>query len=633
MLAIQQDPTPDLNPDTLGALSQLMLAQAQQIFVHKAIHDNMKDSIVAKLASQCEDLYAETLKTFQRENLKNIWDKEWIPMIAGKQAALGAIAEFYQSLVCKSNKNIGQEISRLRRANELLRASQTRSGRTLFGEIALKVERNLAEAVKDNDFIYHEIIPDIKSVDSIGKAQPAKVLPLAHPMSQNFSDVFTELVPVAVHQALASYDIRKTEIVNTEISKLREASQMLNGLLASLNLPAAIEVTSGGSEVPPSILEKANAVSSLGGITELKRMIDELPELLKRNQDILDETDRMLNEEKSSDDQLRTQFKDKWNRTPSDKLTEMFRSNSAKYRQIINNAVTADKTVREKFDTHKSGMELLSTGSDAIQTALPSGGSGNVQNSSAVQTLRQLMEEVDVLKAERATIEDDLKNPTTDMKETFLSALAKDGAINEAAISFENLGKTFGALQKQVAESIEKQTPLVQKIQQTHSQFVSERGSTAGGREQMMCSLASAHDAFMDLQKNLIEGTKFYNDLTQMLVTFQNKVSDFCFARRTEKEELLKDLTQASSRTTPVQPSTPNYYSDPPKPANSTPTSPPSNAPQAPGYLPYPVQTQGMPVPYGATSNVPYPTYVPPPMPQGYNPYGTIPYPCEYYSK
>lgn len=38
MLSIQQDPTPDLNPDTLGALSALMLAQAQEIFVNKAIH-------------------------------------------------------------------------------------------------------------------------------------------------------------------------------------------------------------------------------------------------------------------------------------------------------------------------------------------------------------------------------------------------------------------------------------------------------------------------------------------------------------------------------------------------------------------------------------------------------------------
>lgn len=96
-------------------------------------------------------------------------------------------------------------------------------------------------------------------------------------------------MPVPVHQALASYDLRKTEIINTEITRLREATQQLNGLLASLNLPAAIEITTGGSDVPPSILEKASAVNSLGGISELQRMITELPDLLKRNQDILDE--------------------------------------------------------------------------------------------------------------------------------------------------------------------------------------------------------------------------------------------------------------------------------------------------------------------------------------------------------
>lgn len=83
--------------------------------------------------------------------------------------------------------------------------------------------------------------------------------------------------------------MRKTEILNTEITKLRDATQILNGLLASLNLPAAIETTDGGSSVPPSILEKANAVSSMGGISELERMISELPELLKRNKDILNE--------------------------------------------------------------------------------------------------------------------------------------------------------------------------------------------------------------------------------------------------------------------------------------------------------------------------------------------------------
>lgn len=76
----------------------------------------------------------------------------------------------------------------------------------------------------------------------------------------------------------------------------------------------------------------------------------------------------MLAEEKQSDDQLKEQFKEKWSRTPSDKLTETFRNNAAKYREIINNAVKADQIVREKFRTHSHGMELLSLPRVSIQS-------------------------------------------------------------------------------------------------------------------------------------------------------------------------------------------------------------------------------------------------------------------------
>uniref|UniRef100_A0A1Y1LGS8 BRO1 domain-containing protein n=1 Tax=Photinus pyralis TaxID=7054 RepID=A0A1Y1LGS8_PHOPY len=624
MLSIQQDPTPDLNPDTLGALSALMLAQAQEIFVLKAIHDEMKDQIVAKLSSQCEDLYSECLKMFQRENLKQLWDRDWIATIAGKQAGYHAIAEYYQSLVCKSNKIIGEQITRLESAMELFKAAQTRSGKAaMFQDFANKAQRNLNEAKKDNDFIYHERIPDIKSVAAIGKAQLAKIVPLGYPLSQNFQDLFSELVPVVVHQAMAAYELRKNEIQNGEISKLRDSTQFLNSVLASLNLPAAIEVTQGGNSLPPSILEKSEAVRQLGGITHLNSLITELPELLKRNQDILDEADRMLNEEKQSDDSLRAQFKERWTRTPSDKLTEMFRSNAAKYRQIINNAIQADKTVREKFESHRMGMELLSKSPGELQSAVPAGPGGSVSNSSAVQTLRQLMEEVETVKAERDVIETELKSATVDMKEQFLSSLSNDGGINEPALSMESIGRSFGPLQKQVKESIDKQEDLIARIQSAHQQFSQETGTSAGGRDSMMCHLAAAHDAFRDLQSNLKEGAQFYNDLTQLLVVFQNKISDYCFARKTEKEELMKDLTQECSRqTTPLPPpSQPSFHNEVKK-TEPSPTSPTSAPPvQTSSNLPYPVYVQGMPVPF-APGSAPYTAYAPPPMPQSYNPYG-----------
>lgn len=59
-------------------------------------------------------------------------------------------------------------------------------------------------------------------------------------------------------------------------------------MLASLNLPAAIEDVSGDT-VPQSILNKSKSVIEQGGIQTIDQLIKDLPELLQRNKEILDE--------------------------------------------------------------------------------------------------------------------------------------------------------------------------------------------------------------------------------------------------------------------------------------------------------------------------------------------------------
>ena len=61
-----------------------------------------------------------------------------------------------------------------------------------------------------------------------------------------------------------------------------------HSVLASLNLPAALEDV-GGDKVPQSLLDKAQQIKDMGGLQYLDRLTADLPELLVRNREILDE--------------------------------------------------------------------------------------------------------------------------------------------------------------------------------------------------------------------------------------------------------------------------------------------------------------------------------------------------------
>lgn len=87
--------------------------------VLKAINNGMKEAIIAKLAAQCEDYYAEALRSMQRDLVRSMWDREWIPKVTSKQSAYLAISQYYQARVCSANKVVGEEIARLQVKKEV----------------------------------------------------------------------------------------------------------------------------------------------------------------------------------------------------------------------------------------------------------------------------------------------------------------------------------------------------------------------------------------------------------------------------------------------------------------------------------------------------------------------------------
>ncbi|XP_010980349.3 programmed cell death 6-interacting protein isoform X2 [Camelus dromedarius] len=672
--ALNREPTVDISPDTVGTLSLIMLAQAQEVFFLKATRDKMKDAIIAKLANQAADYFGDAFKQCQ---YKDTLPKEVFPVLAAKHCIMQANAEYHQSILAKQQKKFGEEIARLQHAAELIKTVASRYDEYVnVKDFSDKINRALTAAKKDNDFIYHDRVPDLKDLDPIGKATLVKSTPVNVPISQKFTDLFEKMVPVSVQQSLAAYNQRKADLVNRSIAQMREATTLANGVLASLNLPAAIEDISGDT-VPQSILTKSTSVIEQGGIQTVDQLIKELPELLQRNREILDESLRLLDEEEATDSDLRAKFKERWQRTPSNDLYKPLRAEGSNFRTVLDKAVQADGQVKERYQAHRDTIALLCKPEPELNAAIPSANPAKtMQGSEVVNVLKSLLTNLDEVKKEREGLENDLKSVNFDMTSKFLTALAQDGVINEEAISVTELDRIYGGLTTKVQESLKKQEGLLKNIQVSHQEFskMKQSNNEANLREEVLKNLATAYDNFVELVANLKEGTKFYNELTEILVRFQNKCSDIVFARKTERDELLKDLQQSIARE-PSAPSipTPAYQSSPagghaPTPPTPAPRTMPPTKPQPPARPPPPVLPANRtpapapapaPAPVGTGTTAPapsqtpgsapppqaqgppyptypgYPGYCQMPMPMGYNPYAygqyNMPYPPVYH--
>ncbi|XP_032436754.1 programmed cell death 6-interacting protein isoform X2 [Xiphophorus hellerii] len=660
--ALSREPTMDICPETVGTLSTIMLAQAQEVFFLKATSDRMKDAVIAKLANQAADFYGEAFKQCQyKDNLP----KEVLPVLAAKHCIMQANAELHQSILAKQKKRFGEEIARLQHAAELVKTVASRYDEYVsVKDLTDKINRALTAAKKDNDFIYHDRVPEVKDLEHIGKAALVKATAITPPLSQKFTDLFEKMVPMAVQQSMGIYGQRKADTVNRLVGTMREATNLCNGVLASLNLPAALEDLSGDS-IPQSIAEKSRSIVGQGGLQNIEKLIRDLPELLTRNREILDESLKMLDDEETTDNELRSKFNQRWNRTPSGDLYKPLRAEGTNFRNVLDKAVQADQVVRDRYNAQCDMIALLCKPENELNAAIPSANpTRTLQGSEVVNVLRSLLAQLDEVKKERETLEGEIKAVTFDMSTAFLKALAQDGAINEEQLSLSQLDQSYGSYNHKVSASLSKQEELLGQVQTAHQEFSSLKQSNneANQREEVLKKLASAHDSYVEICNNLREGTKFYNDLTEILLKFQNKCSDIVFARKTERDELLKELQQSIARE-PSAPSfnVPAYQSTPAAPALAPGPTPaprtvfaqqpqqvqqqPQQKPQPPSRPPPPSftpqaasATLAAPTPTGPpTSNPPpaappsqaqgppYPTYQGYQgfyqMPMGYNPY------------
>merc|ERR1712130_565126 len=180
----EQKPTPDLSPDCLEALSSLCLAQAQDCVLRKAVRDQKKAAVVAKLAAHAKVLYLQTNLSMGRESVRGMWEREWMTTLEKRASLCRGLAELHQASVCQEQGKWGERIARLRVAKASLAS---------VPEWLAKAETALAEAVKDNEFIYHDREPDAEQLEPVAAAAVVNATPLPERWRPGEADLFKEM--------------------------------------------------------------------------------------------------------------------------------------------------------------------------------------------------------------------------------------------------------------------------------------------------------------------------------------------------------------------------------------------------------------------------------------------------------
>ena len=388
-------PSNDLSRETIKILIALMLAQAQEVFVEKQIADGRKVGLIAKLACQCALLYGQALEGIQENVSKNIFDRLWLIVTQVKAHFTSALAQFYQAIADDDANAHGVAIARLqiaerdgkdagRIANGIpsnVSASSTLSidTRSSLMDVTARLTASIREKLlvcnKDNDFIYHQIVPSEASLPMIPKLASAKAIPVSELyQGQDIQriigpDIFKKIVPLAVTEAASMYDEEKAKLVRGESENVETADSEMAASLDYLKLPGSLTVLKGGMCQDPAVDEEFTAwCAEMAGHESFDKAFHSLQDDRDGVLSKIGHCTKLLDQEESTCEKMRSKYGSDWTQQPSSRLNSTLRSDIHRYQQACEEAISSDARLSQTERYHRADLDEMRSAGELQQT-------------------------------------------------------------------------------------------------------------------------------------------------------------------------------------------------------------------------------------------------------------------------
>lgn len=246
-------PSVDLQAENTKFLADLSHAEAQELFLLKLINggDPVKQaSLISKLAyaivnqnEKCSEFYDETEETTARYG-----ELKWRSIIKCKIRFYKAITAYHYALALEQQSKYGEAIAFLTLAHDSLISSLVY--KTYLKDVidfqAMKenIEEKKRKLTKDNDFIYHDSIPQsvdlavIKSMDAIKPLGWSKQIDnYMDQVSDKCNVLFKGIVPMEIYEKESIYSEEKASLLRKEMEDNETANWEYSSFVEFTNLP------------------------------------------------------------------------------------------------------------------------------------------------------------------------------------------------------------------------------------------------------------------------------------------------------------------------------------------------------------------------------------------------------------
>ncbi|KAF8553948.1 BRO1-domain-containing protein [Imleria badia] len=572
----------DLTASFVHSLEFLMLAQAQECAWQRAVSDQYKNSLVAKLAAGVASLYTSSLDSIRSASpqVRDTLPSAWIPHLETKQRHFRAAAQYRKSIDHLEANNYGDELRRLIDAEADAKQGYNSARRTAVSPAVVQdikslldvLQKNLARAERDNDLIYHKDIPSSSTITPIQDVIMVQsiILPgLSDPNTVAGGRVlFADLLGWGASEAVNIYNDNKQTLVKERITDFaQELHNEVDQTLRSLNLPSSLEALERPIGLPPSFLKKAEQVRSEQGPERIETCLEHVELLARRAMAVLDEAMDVLDSEASEDETARKQVPMK--RPPSHEANQELVQKQERYRSILNEAASSDEVVRKKWGEWEKPILQLALDEDELELLVPSSTISTVGKTQAAgsttqvhaRALRGLLESLDDVRHSRGELVSraQRRGEVDDIRPRIVTAAARfdrDAEITPAMftdVSDEELAKYDRFIQGLV-EGQKKQEELLDAVKSTNEKFLSSRkeDTSVKEREQALQNLDLAYAKYREITRNLEEGLKFYNDMINILTRFKEACRIWSNTRSQEAQSFYRKFSSMSIQETTV---------------------------------------------------------------------------------